>query len=462
MSASCTPSNGDPSVNTHPCFSKDAHHKYARMHLAVAPACNIQCNYCNRKYDCTNESRPGVVSELLTPDEAVAKVAAVKEKIPQLTVVGIAGPGDPLANPERTFEVCEKVGKAFPDIQLCLSTNGLTLPAHVDRIKALGVHHVTITINTLDPTIGSYIYPWIYAKNRRIRGEKGARLLLENQQKGLKALVEQGMLVKVNSVLIPGVNDQHLLEVNQWVSDQGAFLHNIMPLISAPEHGTYYGLMGQRNPSDEELEQIRMACTGDVEQMTHCRQCRADAVGMLGEDRNAEFTKDQIELPSPAVLELPSFTGRSIIPISVERPTSESASVNHGAPMVESGPERLIAITSEDGVTINQHFGHAKRFLVYRASATGVTFLEERDASRYCHGDQQCGEKESALELALNSLNDCEAILCERIGFMPWQSLEEAGIQPVNKFAGEVIEDALKAYCQDLLAKSSINVAQAG
>ena len=73
------------------------------MHVAVAPACNIQCNYCNRKYDCANESRPGVVSELLTPEEAVKKVLAVAMEIPQMTVVGIAGPGDPLANPERTF-----------------------------------------------------------------------------------------------------------------------------------------------------------------------------------------------------------------------------------------------------------------------------------------------------------------------------------------------------------------------
>ena len=50
-------------VKNHPCYSEEAHHHYARMHVAVAPACNIQCNYCNRKYDCSNESRPGVVSQ---------------------------------------------------------------------------------------------------------------------------------------------------------------------------------------------------------------------------------------------------------------------------------------------------------------------------------------------------------------------------------------------------------------
>jgi nitrogen fixation protein NifB len=63
-------------VKNHPCYSEEAHHHYARMHVAVAPACNIQCNYCNRKYDCSNESRPGVVSQKLTPDQAVRKVLA--------------------------------------------------------------------------------------------------------------------------------------------------------------------------------------------------------------------------------------------------------------------------------------------------------------------------------------------------------------------------------------------------
>ena len=86
-------------VQDHPCYSEEAHHYFARMHVAVAPACNIQCNYCNRKYDCSNESRPGVVSELLTPDQAIKKVLAVAAEIPQMTVLGIAGPGRPVGQP---------------------------------------------------------------------------------------------------------------------------------------------------------------------------------------------------------------------------------------------------------------------------------------------------------------------------------------------------------------------------
>lgn len=53
----------------HPCFQESCHGKYGRIHLPVAPACNIQCAYCDRRYDCANESRPGVTSEVISPEK---------------------------------------------------------------------------------------------------------------------------------------------------------------------------------------------------------------------------------------------------------------------------------------------------------------------------------------------------------------------------------------------------------
>ena len=184
-------------IAKHPCYSEEAHHHYARMHVAVAPACNIQCNYCNRKFDCANESRPGVVSELLTPEEAAHKVLVIAGKIPQMTVLGIAGPGDPLANPEKTFRTFELIAEQAPDIKLCLSTNGLMLPEYVDRIKQLNIDHVTITINMVDPEIGEKIYPWVHYKRKRYRGIEGVRILHERQMESLQALKEADILSKV-------------------------------------------------------------------------------------------------------------------------------------------------------------------------------------------------------------------------------------------------------------------------
>ena len=177
-----------------------------------------------------------------TPEQAAKKVVAVASTIPQMTVLGIAGPGDPLANPEKTFKTFELISKQAPDIKLCLSTNGLTLPDHIDTIARFNVDHVTITVNMVDAEIGAKIYPWIFYKHKRYTGKEAAQILTDRQMQGLEMLTERGILCKVNSVMIPGVNDHHLVEVNRAVKSRGAFLHNIMPLISAPEHGTVFGL----------------------------------------------------------------------------------------------------------------------------------------------------------------------------------------------------------------------------
>jgi len=56
-------------LDNHPCFNKKASASYGRVHLPVAPHCNIQCNFCNRIYDCANENRPGVTAKVQTPSE---------------------------------------------------------------------------------------------------------------------------------------------------------------------------------------------------------------------------------------------------------------------------------------------------------------------------------------------------------------------------------------------------------
>ncbi|MEY4580920.1 MAG: hypothetical protein RL701_5623, partial [Pseudomonadota bacterium] len=260
-------------VKDHPCYSEEAHHYFARMHVAVAPACNIQCNYCNRKYDCANESRPGVVSERLTPDQALRKVIAVANEIPQLSVLGIAGPGDAAYDFEKTRKTFELVVDKIPDIKLCLSSNGLALPDHIDEIAAMNIDHVTLTINMVDPEIGTKIYPWIYHNGKRYTGLEASQILHERQMLSIELLAARKILCKVNSVLIPGINDEHLVEVNRVVKQKGAFLHNIMPLISAPEHGTYFGLNGQRGPTPQELKALQDKLSGGAKLMKHCRQC---------------------------------------------------------------------------------------------------------------------------------------------------------------------------------------------
>lgn len=285
------PADTREKTSRHPCFSFEAHNSYARMHLPVAPKCNISCNYCNRKFDCVNESRPGVTSEILTPKEALYKYRMVKEKIPYLSVVGIAGPGDALANSEDTRQSIELIREADPEVVFCLYTNGLMLPHYADEIIALGLKHVTVTVNSVDPVIGGQIYKFVNYLGKRYEGTAGAEIMLNNQLAGISLLTKAGVLVKVNIVMIKGVNDTHIPEVVRKVKDLGVFITNIMPLIPAPgSNFADYPATGKK-----ELNEMRKLCQLDLQQMFHCKQCRADAIGLLGDDRSAEFRLTEVK-----------------------------------------------------------------------------------------------------------------------------------------------------------------------
>ena len=264
-------------IAQHPCYSKDAQHKYGRIHLAVAPKCNIQCNYCDRKFDCVNESRPGVTSEVLSPQEALEKTKQVLKEYPFIKVVGVAGPGDPLANDE-TFETFRLIKEEFPDATLCLSTNGLVLPERLPEIIRSGVTTLTVTLNAIDPEIQAKVIGHISYHGKVYRGVEAAEIMVKNQLEGIKAAVDAGLIVKVNTVLIPGINDKHVVEVAKKVHELGVFIMNVMPLICQAKFAD------MEPPSPAYRQEVQDSCEPYVQQMRHCRQCRSDAFGLIGKD----------------------------------------------------------------------------------------------------------------------------------------------------------------------------------
>jgi len=382
-------------LKTHPCYNEEAHKTYARMHLPVAPKCNIQCNYCNRKYDCSNESRPGVTSEVLTPREAAEKVRVVKEKIPNLKVIGIAGPGDPLAN-EETFETLDLIAKEFPDLTLCISTNGLALSENAKRLFDSGVRFLTVTMNASDPDIGGSIYDIVIWRGKKYNGAEGARFLLEKQLEGIKECVELGMMVKINIVMIPGINDQHIPDLVKKVKELGVYIVNILPLI--PVDGTKFS--NRRAPTPKERRELMDLCSIDAKMMRHCKQCRADAIGLLGEDRSQEFVMQgscQAGCgPSP----------ENQMPITIDGSSDEPI---------------LIAIASSDGNNIDRGFGNTEKFYIYSAKGENSTFLRTVDIDT----DLQIAgtyHKEHLIKV-IESLKDCRIIIVKEIGPLPSKML---------------------------------------
>ncbi len=386
----------------HPCFSTEGAAACARMHLAVAPRCNVQCNYCNRRYDCPNESRPGVASSLLTPEEALERVKTVAARMPGLNVVGVAGPGDPLASAERTFRTLAMVRREFPNLQLCLSTNGLDLPVYADHLAEFGVRHVTITVNAINPDIGDRIYSWVRCGSRTFRGREAAEVMIDRQLTGLSMLRSRGALVKVNMVMVPGVNDRHLPEVARKVTKLGAFIVNVMPMV--PVAGTPFASIAP--PSQDEVDGVRRSCGTDVRQMTHCQRCRADAIGFL----------EPGEAAGPAAH--CDSSGQRPKPVKV-------------------------AVASRDGRVINLHFGHAREFHIFEVGADGCRPVEIRKAGNYCRGPDDCEDREVLMERVIEMLKDCRYLFCSRIGEAPARQLSAAGIEPVTAY--DFIEKAVRS-----------------
>jgi nitrogen fixation protein NifB len=181
--------------------------------------------------------------------------------------------------------------------------------------------------------------------------------------------------------------------------------------------------------------------------MRHCRQCRADAVGLLGEDRGSEFTLDKIdamEIDYEAAMQKRAVVHAAIADELKSKQETKVATV----PLTAMDPNKklrpvLMAIATTGGGVINQHFGHAKEFLVYEASQSGVRFIGHRKTDLYCSGDDTCGDGESVLAQTIRALEGCEVVLCSKIGYEPWDMLETAGIKPNGEHGMEPIEDAV-------------------
>lgn len=250
------------------------------MHLPVAPKCNIQCNFCNRLLDCANESRPAVTGRILEPGDVSGYLNVILKDRSDISVVGIAGPGDPMCEPGRTLETVRAVHHRYPELLLCISTNGLNVTEHVDDLAAAGVTHATVTMNAVDPSIGAKIYSWVVMKNVVYRGVEAAGLLFSRQREAVAALKERGLTVKINTVIIPGINVDHIPAIAEEAAGLGADIMNCIPMI--PVADTPFQHLGA--PTDIEIKAARDAASVHVPQMHHCRRCRADAIGLICND----------------------------------------------------------------------------------------------------------------------------------------------------------------------------------
>jgi len=386
-------------LDNHPCFNAEVKGECGRVHLPVAPKCNIRCNYCNRKFDCVNESRPGVTSAVLSPAQALNYLEQVLAQEPRITVAGIAGPGDPFANPRETLETVRLIRQKFPDLLLCLATNGLGLLPYLDELAELQVSHVTLTVNAVDPEIGAKIYGWVRDGKKIYRGLKAAELLLARQLAAIAGLKARGLVVKVNTIIIPGINDQHAAAVARKMAELNVDILNCMPVY--PNADTPFGDLPE--PQPEEMAAVRRDAEEFLPQMRHCTRCRGRRGGVATADRTEEFRGCLAEC----------------------------------AATLEMSPERpYVAVATREGVLVNLHLGEAASFQIWGPNGRGYRVVEERTAPPPGDGGQRWW---ALAEL----LQDCRAVLVSALGEMPGAILRESGVVPVE--TGGFIETALEA-----------------
>lgn len=275
-------------ANRHPCFSGDANMTHGRIHLPVSPMCNIQCRFCKRTLN-KFENRPGVTASLLDPDQAVSLVRRALEICPEITVAGIAGPGDTLAT-AHAIKTFRKIHEVFPDLINCMSTNGLLLERFADDLAEVGVRTLTVTVNAVDPAILSRICSGIILDDRRYGGIQGASILIDAQKRGILKAAAHGMLIKINIVLVPGINETHIGEIARTVSELGAGLVNIIPLI--PQHE----FINIAPPDCIALSRAREAAEAYLPVFRHCQHCRADACGIPGKKDLGDLLYEYREL----------------------------------------------------------------------------------------------------------------------------------------------------------------------
>lgn len=258
---------------SHPCFGGHKNN-VGRIHLPVSPGCNIACRFCDRVIN-DIEERPGVTSKVITPDESIEVLEQALKICPEITVAGIAGPGDTLASgcALQTFRI---VKERFPQLIKCMSTNGLLLYEKADEVIDIGIDSLTVTVNAVDPETEEKLNKYVIYHGRKYEGIEGAEILIENQLKGIKKVSDAGITIKVNSVLVPEINCEHIEDIAKTVKKAGASIYNIIPLIPQAD------LSCQRAPVCSEIDAARTKASQYIDVFRHCQHCRADAVGVPG------------------------------------------------------------------------------------------------------------------------------------------------------------------------------------
>jgi GTP 3',8-cyclase len=185
------------------------------LRVSLTDKCNLRCSYCMPPEGL--EWLPG--PDLLTDDELVRLVAvAVGLGVTEVRFTG----GEPLLR-RGLVSIVERVGALSPRPRMSVTTNGIGLAKVAAALAGAGLDRVNVSLDTLDRER-------FVALARRDR--------LADVLSGLAAAADAGLApVKLNTVLLRGVNDDEAVPLLRWALGEGYHLRFIEQMPLDAQHG---------------------------------------------------------------------------------------------------------------------------------------------------------------------------------------------------------------------------------
>ncbi|MBB0246826.1 GTP 3',8-cyclase MoaA [Streptomyces alkaliphilus] len=186
------------------------------LRVSLTDRCNLRCTYCMPEEGLSWLAKP----DLLTDDEIVRLIRIAVEHL-GVTEVRFTG-GEPLLRPGLTAIVA-RCAELRPRPRMSLTTNGIGLERTAGALRDAGLDRVNVSLDTLDPETFA----------RLTRRRRHADVL-----RGLAAAREAGLEpVKVNAVLMPGLNADEAPGLLAWAMAEGYELRFIEQMPLDAQHG---------------------------------------------------------------------------------------------------------------------------------------------------------------------------------------------------------------------------------
>ncbi|WP_131747838.1 GTP 3',8-cyclase MoaA [Frankia sp. Cppng1_Ct_nod] len=192
------------------------------LRLSLTDRCNLRCTYCMPADGLAWMPR----EEQLTDDEVVrlVHIAVTRLGVDEVRLTG----GEPTVRP-HLVDIVARLSDLRPRPRLSMTTNGTSLTRLAGALRAAGLDRVNVSLDTL--SADRYL-----AITNRDR--------LADAQAGLAAAVAAGLTpVKVNAVLLRGVNDDEAPALLRWCLDRGYALRFIEQMPLDPQHSWNRGVM---------------------------------------------------------------------------------------------------------------------------------------------------------------------------------------------------------------------------